>query len=295
MTVVGGREVHPINVRVGGFYRAPDAARAAAARRAAGARARDRARDGRAGPPTLDFPDVERDHELVALGRCRALSDRPRAASSPTAASTSRRPSSTSTSSRSTSSTRTRCIARCATAARYLIGPLARYSLASSALPPLAREAAARGRSRADLPQPVPEHHRARRRARAGLRRGARAHRRLRAARRPGGRGRRAPRRRPRRDARRRAECSTTATRSTTTARSSTRDIVPPTSQNQLAIEEDLRAVVERERSTCPTRQLQHPLRAGDPQPRPVHLLRDPLPRAGGRPRLSAGAACRRS
>ena len=23
MTVVGGREIHPVNVRVGGFYRAP--------------------------------------------------------------------------------------------------------------------------------------------------------------------------------------------------------------------------------------------------------------------------------
>ncbi len=45
---------------------------------------------------------------------------------------------------------------------------------------------------------------------------------------------------------RRRAACSTTATRSTTRARSSSAKIVPPTSQNQRTIEDDLRGVVER-------------------------------------------------
>ena len=49
-----------------------------------------------------------------------------------------------------------------------------------------------------------------------------------------------------RRAPRRRAACSTTATSSTPRARSSTRKIVPPTSQNQQAIEDDLRGVVER-------------------------------------------------
>ena len=46
MTVVGGREVHPINVRVGGWYRAPRKRELAAARREARARAGDRARGG---------------------------------------------------------------------------------------------------------------------------------------------------------------------------------------------------------------------------------------------------------
>ena len=58
--------------------------------------------------------------------------------------------------------------------------------------------------------------------------------------------------------------------------------IVPPTSQNQRAIEEDLRAVVERHIER--RRGAAVPVRAGDPQPRPVHLLLDPLPRPHGRP-----------
>ena len=62
--------------------------------------------------------------------------------------------------------------------------------------------------------------------------------------------------------------------------------IVPPTSQNQRAIEEDLRAVVQRNvepsgRAAAAT------LRAGDPQPRSVHLVRDPLPRFDRRSGLS--------
>ncbi len=66
MTVVGGREVHPVNVRVGGFYRAPTRAELAAlvpklewaleasletVRLVAG----------------LDFPELERDYEFVSL------------------------------------------------------------------------------------------------------------------------------------------------------------------------------------------------------------------------------------
>ena len=44
VTLLGGREIHPINVRVGGFYRAPDPARAAHPGRAARARPRAGAR-----------------------------------------------------------------------------------------------------------------------------------------------------------------------------------------------------------------------------------------------------------
>ena len=43
--LVGGREIHPINVRVGGFYRVPTRAELRAAGRAARAGARDGARD----------------------------------------------------------------------------------------------------------------------------------------------------------------------------------------------------------------------------------------------------------
>jgi sulfhydrogenase subunit alpha len=62
--------------------------------------------------------------------------------------------------------------------------------------------------------------------------------------------------------------------------------IVPPTSQNRLVIEEDLRAVVQRS-VELPDEELRLPMRAGDPQPPPVHLLRHPLPGAGGAARVN--------
>ncbi len=64
--VVGGREIHPINVRVGGFYRAPDPAELRdlvepLQRAADAAEATVRWTAG------LPFPDFERDYEFVAL------------------------------------------------------------------------------------------------------------------------------------------------------------------------------------------------------------------------------------
>ncbi len=66
MTVVGGREIHPVNVRVGGFYRAPTP-------RELGAlvdpleRAREIALETVRVTAGLEFPELELDHELVAL------------------------------------------------------------------------------------------------------------------------------------------------------------------------------------------------------------------------------------
>jgi sulfhydrogenase subunit alpha len=66
MTVVGGREVHPINVRVGGFYRAPTKAELRALAEPL-ERALQTALATVRWAAQLDFPDVERDVELVAL------------------------------------------------------------------------------------------------------------------------------------------------------------------------------------------------------------------------------------
>jgi len=66
MTVVGGREVHPINVRVGGFYRAPSQADLNTLVPEL-EWARDAAVETAAWVATLDFPDFEQDYELVAL------------------------------------------------------------------------------------------------------------------------------------------------------------------------------------------------------------------------------------
>jgi coenzyme F420-reducing hydrogenase alpha subunit len=66
MELVGGRAIHPINVRLGGFYRAPT--RADLAPLAEQLRhAFDAAITTAAWVSTFDFPDLELDHELLAL------------------------------------------------------------------------------------------------------------------------------------------------------------------------------------------------------------------------------------
>jgi sulfhydrogenase subunit alpha len=66
MEVIGGRSVHPVNVRVGGFYRAPDASDL---RGLAGELewARQAALDTVAWVAAFDFPDFSRDYEYVSL------------------------------------------------------------------------------------------------------------------------------------------------------------------------------------------------------------------------------------
>jgi coenzyme F420-reducing hydrogenase alpha subunit len=68
MTVVGGREVHPINVRVGGWYRAPRKRELAPLVEKL-ERAREIALEAVRVTAGLDFPDFERDYELVALSQ----------------------------------------------------------------------------------------------------------------------------------------------------------------------------------------------------------------------------------
>jgi sulfhydrogenase subunit alpha len=66
MTVVGGREVHPINVRVGGWYRAPRKRELQPLVEKL-ERAREIALEAVRVTAGLDFPDFEQDYELVAL------------------------------------------------------------------------------------------------------------------------------------------------------------------------------------------------------------------------------------
>ncbi len=140
--VIGGREVHPINLRVGGFWRAPGKRELRAlleplkrARENALETVRwscdaglSRPRDGpRAGGPVRPGTTIR----SSAGGSCRAPG------------STSSRGSTRSTSWRSTWRTRTRSHSSLRERGSYLTGPLARYGLASDRLSPLAREAAA--------------------------------------------------------------------------------------------------------------------------------------------------------
>ena len=77
MRVVGGREVHPINVRVGGFYRAPTRKELATLVDDL-ERAREFALETVRFTAGLDFPEFEQDYELVALSEPDALCGRGR-------------------------------------------------------------------------------------------------------------------------------------------------------------------------------------------------------------------------
>ncbi|GAA6525134.1 Ni/Fe hydrogenase subunit alpha [Intrasporangium sp. DVR] len=66
MTVVGGRSIHPVNVRVGGFYRMPDVA-ALRSLRPVLVRAFEDALETVRFVGTLDFPDFEQPYTYLAL------------------------------------------------------------------------------------------------------------------------------------------------------------------------------------------------------------------------------------
>ena len=66
MAAIGGREIHPVNVRVGGFWRAPDRETIAALREEAD-RAVAAAAEAVAWTAGFAFPDFDRDHPFVAL------------------------------------------------------------------------------------------------------------------------------------------------------------------------------------------------------------------------------------
>lgn len=151
MEQLGGRAIHPINVRVGGFYSVPrrDDLRPLAEQLR---RALDDALFTVRAVAEFDFPAVEFDHEFLALtqpGRYAiengtvARSDGP---SFPVTAfgehvHESQVPHST-------------ALHATLDGGRYLTGPLARYSLNSAALSPTAREAAAAAGLGADCRNP---------------------------------------------------------------------------------------------------------------------------------------------
>ena len=139
MEFIGGRAIHPINVRLGGFYSVPT--RRELAPLAEGLRrALDEALNTVAWVSEFDFPDLEIEHELLALMQpgCYPIENGEiaRSAGIPFGAAQfsdhvveSQVPYST-------------ALHATLDGDRYLTGPLARYSLNSSALSPVARQAA---------------------------------------------------------------------------------------------------------------------------------------------------------
>ena len=180
MEVVGGRSIHPVNVRIGGFYRFPTA-RSCARSGPTCERALEDALETVRLVAGFEFPDIEQPYEYLALrteagypieagsvvttagGRfaVRDFADPHRGGARPALQRAALQGSTV------------------ACAAPYAVGPLARYTLNADRLSPLAREAAASAGLGDDLPQPVPLHHRARGRAGRSLPRGAADHRRL--------------------------------------------------------------------------------------------------------------------
>ena len=243
MRVVGGREVHPINVKVGGWYKTPTRAQLdAMVPDLEWAKASAIATVGVVAG--LDFPELEQDYEFVALDAdgeypidrgARLISNRgldiPISEFYDNIEEDSRRA--------------LQRLARAPARARLLPRrPPCTLRAASRVALPRRTRGGRRGRARTDRAQPVPVDHRACRRARARLRRGAAADRRVRGA----GRLRRS------RSSRRPGwgHGASEAPRGVLYHRYRLgpdggildAKIVPPTSQNQQSIEEDLFAFV---------------------------------------------------
>ena len=137
---IGGRAIHPINVRLGGFYSVPTRAELAPVAEQL-RRGLDDALDTVAWVAGFDFPDLELDYELLALTApghyaiengeiTRSAGTSFGAAEFSDHVVESQVPYST-------------ALHATLDGGPYLTGPLARYSLNSSALSPLARQAAA--------------------------------------------------------------------------------------------------------------------------------------------------------
>ncbi|MEU7694225.1 MULTISPECIES: Ni/Fe hydrogenase subunit alpha [Microbispora] len=141
VAAVGGRPIHPVNVRVGGFYRVPTRRELApVAERLR--RAREIALETVSWVAGFDFPEVEHDYRFLALrhpGEYAILSGDVVTSDSgsfavrdwPEHVTEEQVPHSTA------------LHARLDGSPGYLVGPMARYSLNSAQLSPLAREAAA--------------------------------------------------------------------------------------------------------------------------------------------------------
>jgi sulfhydrogenase subunit alpha len=138
--LVGGREIHPINVRVGGFYRTPTRRELAPlAERLKWAR--DAALETVRWVAGFDFPDCERDYEFVALRHPDEYPFNEGRLVSNKGLDIGARDYETHFEERHVAhSTALQSVIR--ERGAYLVGPLARYSLNFDRLSPLAQEAA---------------------------------------------------------------------------------------------------------------------------------------------------------
>lgn len=141
MTVIGGRPVHPVNVRIGGFYRLPTRAELSALRPSL-LRGREEALETVALVAGFEFPDMQQPFDYLSL---RAENGYPLESGSVVTsagdafpvAELGRRIIEEHVKGSNALHSRLR-----GSSAPYVVGPLARYTLCSDQLSPLAREAA---------------------------------------------------------------------------------------------------------------------------------------------------------
>ena len=139
--LIGGRAIHPVNVRLGGFHRAPTRRELAPLARQL-EQARELALEAVRWAATLDFPDHEEDYEFVALAHPgRYAIESGRLASS---GGLDLMPAEYVEHFVEEQVAHSNALhSRLREGGSYLCGPLARYALSSEKLTPLAREAAA--------------------------------------------------------------------------------------------------------------------------------------------------------
>ena len=141
MTVIGGRPVHPVNVRIGGFYRLPTRSELSALRPSL-LRGREEALETVALVAGFEFPDMQQPFDYLSL---RAENGYPLESGSVVTsagdafpvAELGRRIIEEHVKGSNALHSRLR-----GSSAPYVVGPLARYTLCSDQLSPLAREAA---------------------------------------------------------------------------------------------------------------------------------------------------------
>ena len=140
LELLGGRAIHPVNIRVGGFYRVPSRAELAPLAKTL-RRALDDALATAAWVGGFDFPDFAHDHELLALVEPgRYAIERGTPATDRGLRFAVREFEQHVIEEQVPHSTALH--ARLAGRGRYLTGPLARYALSNQWLSPLARQAA---------------------------------------------------------------------------------------------------------------------------------------------------------
>ena len=280
IALLGGREIHPVNVKVGGFYRVPTRSelRTLAERVAV---ARGLALDTVRWVADFEFPDHAFEPEYVAL---RHDDEYPMCEGRiVSTAGLDIDPGEFDDHFVETHAPRSNAL-HCRLRARgsYLAGPLARFRINFDRLTPLAQQAASDAGARSRLHEPVPQHRRPRRGDRLCVRRGRARDRGVRAAR--GGCDRGAAARGDRRGLHRGATRAALSCLRARGRRADPEGDDRPADLAEPAVDRGRHPGLPQHSERPPGRAAPRALRAAGSQSRSVYLVRDALLEAHGRP-----------